>query len=96
MDLKEDGNKFEGEEEELEVYKKSSNCRSSEEPNDSFSKSKKKMIIFDMFFTSPCVLGVMYVNNSTGFISSSLKDAYGPQYSKSKDILNISAVVVAV
>ncbi|CAI8498698.1 unnamed protein product [Hanseniaspora opuntiae] len=95
--LKGDGNKFESEEEEqeLEEYKKSSNCIISEEADYSFSKAEKRKIIFDMFSASACLLGDGYVNNSTGVISSGLKDVYGPQYSKSKAISNISAVVFA-
>lgn len=95
--MKWDGNKFESEEEEqeLEEYKNSSSCIVSEESNYSFSKFEKRKIIFDMFSASACLLGDGYVNNSTGVISSGLKDVYGPQYSKSKAISNISAVVFA-
>ncbi|OBA26448.1 MFS general substrate transporter [Hanseniaspora valbyensis NRRL Y-1626] len=102
--FKTSGNKYENEDEflELEGYKNSPNYIKTEDDIDDksenlpiFTKAEKRKIIFDMFSASACLLGDGYVNNSTGVISSGLKAVYGPQYSNSKAISNISAVVFA-
>ncbi|XBW36064.1 hypothetical protein QEN19_001641 [Hanseniaspora menglaensis] len=96
------GDKFENEDEkaELETYKKSPNYVMTEEEleetgSSTLTKSQKRKIILDMCSASACLLGDGYVNASTGVISSGLKAVYGPQYSKSKAISNISAIVFA-
>ncbi|XBW37425.1 hypothetical protein QEN19_003006 [Hanseniaspora menglaensis] len=100
--IKTNGNKFENEDErqELEHYKNSSNyIRTDEDDKETgeslLTKAEKRKIIFDMFSASACLLGDGYVNNSTGVISSGLKAKFGPQYSNSKAISNISAIVFA-
>ncbi|KAF0276533.1 hypothetical protein FOG50_02611 [Hanseniaspora uvarum] len=100
--IKTSGNKFSSkeEEEELEQYKNSPNYVQTEEELEenglsTLTKREKRKIILDMCSASACLLGDGYVNASTGVISSGLKAVYGPQYSKSKAISNISAIVFA-
>jgi MFS family permease len=100
--IKSSGDKYLDEDErlELEEYKNSANyIKTEEELEESgesvLTKKEKKKIILDMCSASACLLGDGYVNASTGVISSGLKAVYGPQYSKSKAISNISAIVFA-
>ena len=100
--IKSTGDKFLNEDErsELEKYKNSpSYVKTEEELEESglstLTKKEKRKIILDMCSASACLLGDGYVNASTGVISSGLKAVYGPQYSKSKAISNISAIVFA-
>ncbi|KAL6934092.1 hypothetical protein ACO0OL_002627 [Hanseniaspora opuntiae] len=100
--IKSSGDKYLDEDErlELEEYKNSANyIKTEEELEESgesvLTKKEKRKIILDMCSASACLLGDGYVNASTGVISSGLKAVYGPQYSKSKAISNISAIVFA-
>lgn len=100
--FKTSGNKYENEDEllELEAYKKTAGYIKTDDDEketgeSGFTKKEKRKVILDMFFASACLIGDGYVNNSTGIISSGLKSVYGPQYSNSKAISNISAVVFA-
>lgn len=100
--IKTDGDKFSDDDErrELEAYKASANYVKTaedleEEGETTLTSKQKRKIILDMCSASACLLGDGYVNASTGVISSGLKAVYGPQYSKSKAISNISAIVFA-
>ena len=85
---------------ELEAYKNSPNYVKTEEElvedgQSTLTKKEKRKLILDMCSASACLIGDGYVNNSTGVISSGLKAVYGAQYSNSKAISNISAIVFA-
>jgi MFS family permease len=91
--LKGDGNKFfEGEEEELEWVKKQG---STAEQYVELTPSEKRKTLREMFFASFCLAADGYVNNSTNVINTGLKALYGPQYTNSTAISNISAIVYA-
>lgn len=91
--LKGNGDNFaEGEEEELEWVNAQNN--SPDEYRD-VSGAEKRKTLLEMFFASFCLAADGYVNNSTNVINTGLKALYGPQYTNSVAISNISAIVFA-
>jgi len=87
------GNKFfDGEEEELEKVKEQQNAV---EQYKELTPKEKRKTLREMFFASFCLAADGYVNNSTNVINTGLKALYGPQYTNSAAISNISAIVYA-
>ncbi|KAL6926884.1 hypothetical protein ACO0SA_003965 [Hanseniaspora valbyensis] len=91
--IKGNGDSFDdGEEEELDWVK--SQKGNTEEVKELTGPEKRKTLR-EMFFASFCLAADGYVNNSTNVINTGLKALYGPQYTNSVAISNISAIVFA-
>ncbi|XBW36067.1 hypothetical protein QEN19_001644 [Hanseniaspora menglaensis] len=82
----------EGEEEELEWVNSQKNVVDSYKE---ITGAEKRKTLIEMFFASFCLAADGYVNNSTNVINTGLKALYGPQYTNSIAISNISAIVFA-